>query len=167
MHGLKALSFNKFKYALHDNQYVPEKPPTYFEGVLQLRDVTDEVLDWTHDEIVRAGRARIAKIKEFKHGIDIYLSDQHYMQSLGRQLQQRFGGILKITGRQFTTDHMTSRQIYRMTVLFRQMPCKTGDTIEYHGETWKVTGVGNQISLQNTKSGKKIRVLADKLARHI
>lgn len=146
---------------------MPEKPPQYFEGVLQLRAVSDEVLDWVHDEIIRAGRARIAKIKEFKHGIDIYLSQQHYMQSLGRQLQQRFGGVLKITGRQFTTDHMTSRQVYRMTVLFRQLPCKTGDIISYHGEQWKVTGVGNQINLQNVKSGEKKRVLADKLARHL
>lgn len=146
---------------------MPEKPPQYFEGVLQLRNVSDEVLDWVHDEIIRAGRARIAKIKEFKHGIDVYLSQQHYMQSLGRQLQQRFGGVLKITGRQFTTDHMTSRQIYRMTVLFRQLPCKTGDIITYHGEQWKVTGVGNQIALQNVQSGEKKRVLADKLAAHL
>ena len=146
---------------------MPEKPPQYFEGVLQLRDVSDEVLDWVHDEIIRAGRARIAKAREVRGGIDLYLSAQHYMQSLGKMLQQRFGGILKVTGRLYTTDHMTSRFVYRMTVLFRQLPCKTGEIITYHGEQWKITGVGNQISLQNVKSGEKKRVLADKLARHL
>ena len=146
---------------------MPEKPPQYFEGVLQLRDVSDEVLDWVHDEIIRAGRARIAKAREVRGGVDLYLSAQHYMQSLGKMLQQRFGGILKVTGRLYTTDHMTSRFVYRMTVLFRQLPCKTGEMITYHGEQWKVMGVGNQISLQNVKSGEKKRVLADKLARHL
>ena len=144
-----------------------EKPPQYFEGVLQLRDVTDEVIDWAHDEIIRVGRARIAKAKEVRGGADIYLSDQHYMQGLGRQLREKFGGILKISGRQFMTDHMTSRQIYRMAVLFKQLPCKMGNIITLHGEEWKVTGLGNQISLQNVKSGKKMRMLADKLGKYM
>jgi len=144
-----------------------EKPPSYFEGVLQLRDTTDEVLDWVYKEIERAGRTQIAMSKEVRGGVDLYLSSQHYMQSLGRQLQQRFGGILKITGRLYTKDKMTSRDVYRMTVLFKQLPCKTGDVITLHGEQWKVTGVGNQIALQNVSSGKKMRMLADKLANHL
>ncbi len=142
-----------------------EKPASYFEGVLQLRNVSDEVADWAHDEIIRAGRARIAKVKEVKGGIDVYLSSQHYMQSLGRALQQRFGGILKITSRIHTRSRITSRDVYRMTVLFRQLPFKTGETVTYHGEKWKVLAVGNQASLQNVKSGKKMRVLVQKLIR--
>jgi NMD protein affecting ribosome stability and mRNA decay len=144
-----------------------EKHIMYFEGVLQLRGCTDEVIDWAHDEIIRAGKARIAKAKEVKGGVDIYLSSQHYMQSLGRQLQQRFGGIVKITGRLYTRDKMTSRDVHRMTVLFKQMPLKTGGIVKLHGGEWKVLAVGNQIRLQNIKSGEKIRMLADKLARHL
>ncbi len=140
-----------------------EKPADYFEGVLQLRDVTDEVLNWVHQEIIRAGRARIAKVQEFKNGIDIYLSAQHYMQAIGKQLQQRFGGVLKVTNRLFTRNSLTSRDVYRMTVLFRQLPFKTGDIITHHGEKWKITGVGNQINIQNTTSGEKKRLPADKL----
>ena len=144
-----------------------EKPADYFEGVLQLRDVTNEVLDWTHDEILRAGRAKIAKVVELKNGIDIYLSAQHYMQGLGKQLQQRFGGVLKVTSRLFTRNSLTSRDVHRMTVLFKQLPFKHGDIIKLHGEDWKVMGLGNQINLQNTKTGEKMRMLADKLATHL
>ena len=144
-----------------------EKHVLYFEGVLQLRGCTDEVLDWAHDEIIRAGRAKIAKAKEVPGGVDIYLSSQHYMQSLGRKLQQRFGGIVKVTGRLYTTSHVTSRDIYRMAVLFKQMPFKTGDVVKLHGEEWKVLSVGNQIRMQNIKSGEKLRMLADKLAKHL
>ncbi|MEM2916313.1 MAG: NMD3-related protein [Candidatus Woesearchaeota archaeon] len=142
-----------------------EKPPSYFEGVLQLRGCSDEVLDWAHDEIIRAGRAKIAKVKEVKGGIDVYLSSQHYMQSLGRQLQQRFGGILKITRRIHTRSRITSRDVYRMTVLFRQLPFRKGETISYRGEKWKVLAVGNQVQLQNILSGKKTRVPAGKLVK--
>ncbi len=144
-----------------------EKHISYFEGVLQLRGCTDEVLDWAHDEIIRAGRARIAKANQVAGGVDVYLSSQHYMQSLGRQLQQRFGGIVKITGRLFTTSHITSKTVHRMTVLFKQFPFKLGDVIKLHGEQWKVLAVGNQVRMQNIKSGEKLRMLADKLARHL
>jgi NMD protein affecting ribosome stability and mRNA decay len=144
-----------------------EKPADYFEGVLQLRSVSDEAVDWLYDEIQRTGRTKIAKVKEVPGGIDLYLSAQHYMQTLGRQLQHRFGGILKITSRLFTRSSLTSRDIHRMTVLFRQLPCKTGDVISYHGEEWKVLAMGNQIQLQNVKSGERIRVSADKLSEHI
>ncbi len=142
-----------------------EKPASYFEGVLQLRNVSDEVADWAHDEIIRAGRARIAKAKEVKGGIDVYLSSQHYMQALGKKLQQRFGGILKITSRIHTRSRITSRDVYRMTVLFRQLPFRTGDTINYHGEKWKVLSTGNQVQLQNISSGKKTRAPVKKLVR--
>jgi NMD protein affecting ribosome stability and mRNA decay len=143
------------------------KPPDYFEGVLQLRSISDEVLDWVHDEILSAGKARIAKAKDVKGGIDVYLSSQHYMQALGRKLQQRFGGVLKITTRLHTRNPVTSKNVYRITVLFRQLPFKKGIVIALHGEQWKILALGNQVSLQNVQSGKKMRMLADKLARYL
>lgn len=139
-----------------------EKPASYFEGIMQLRGCSDEALDWLHDEIIRAGRARIAKAKEVPGGIDLYLSSQHYMQSLGRKLQQRFGGILKITSKIHTRDPIRSRDVHRLTVLFRQFPFKKGDMIRYKGEPWIIISIGNQVQLQK-KSGKKIRVRIEKL----
>jgi len=129
-----------------------------------LRNVSDEAIDWLYEEIQRTGKTKIAKAREVAGGIDVYLSSQHYMQTLGRHLQQRFGGVLKITSRLHTRDSLTSRDVYRMTVLFRQLGFKMGDIVKYHGEQWKVTGLGNQIALQNVKTGKKKRVPADKLA---
>lgn len=141
-----------------------EKPPTYFEGVLQLRHASDEAVDWLYDELRRTQKARVAKVKEVAGGIDIYLSSQHYMQSLGRRLQQRFGGILKITSKLHTRDPVTSKDVHRVTVLFRQLPFAKGDIIAFQGEQWKVIALGTQIALQNVKSGEKKRVPADALA---
>jgi len=140
------------------------KPATYFEGVLQLRHCSTEVIDWVYDEIIKTGKTKVAKAKEVKGGIDLYLSAQHYMQTLGKQLQNKFGGILKITSKLHTKDHLTSKEVHRLTVLFKQLPFKKGDIIKYQGEEWKVLSLGNQAQLQNVKSGKKIRLPIEKLA---
>ena len=144
-----------------------EKPADYFEGVLQLRNVSDKAVDWLYDEIQRTSRTKIAKVLEVPGGIDLYLSAQHYMQTLGRQLQTRFGGILKVTSRLFTRNSLTSRDVHRMTVLFRQLPCKTGDIVTMHDEQWKILSMGNQIRLQNEKSGEKLRMNSDKFSIHV
>lgn len=144
-----------------------EKHAQYFEGILQLRPVNDEILGWIDAEVTRTGKARIAKIKKVAGGVDLYFSSQHYLQSLGHQLQQRFGGILKITSRLHTCNPITSKDVHRVTVLFKSLPFKKGNAILFQGERWKILSVGNQINLQNISSGKKMRVLADKLAEHI
>jgi NMD protein affecting ribosome stability and mRNA decay len=143
------------------------KPPDYFEGVLQLRRVSDEVLDWVHDEIIREGKAKIAKVKEVPGGIDVYLSSQHYMQSLGRKIQKRFGGMLKITSRLHTRNQLTSRDVHRVTVLFRQLPFKKGDVIDYQGEQWEILSIDSQVRMQNTKSRQKNRVMTQKLLEQV
>lgn len=144
---------------------MPEKPSNYFEGILQLRNCTDEVIDWTRDEIVREGKARIAKVKEVPGGIDLYLSSQRYLQTLGRKLQKRFGGIFRIARKTHTRDSITSRNVYRVTVMFRQLKFNKGDTIVFQGEKWEVQSVGAQVGLKNIQSGQKKRVPAEKLAK--
>ena len=140
-----------------------EKPPDYFEGILQLRDVSDEVMDWVHDEIQASGRAKIANVKEVHGGIDVYLSSNSYLRSLGKKMQDRFGGILKVTKKIHTRDTITSKDVWRITVLFRQIPFKKGEIIKFQGEQWEVLMVGGQISLKNVSSGAKKRVSAERL----
>src|SRR3989344_1521028 len=111
-----------------------EQIKDYFEGVLQLRHSSKEVVDWVHKRIKEDDKARIAKEKKTVNGIDIYLSDQHYLQNLGRKIRQRFFGILKVSKRLHTVHKMTSRHLYRVTVLFRELPWKRGDVIRVHGD---------------------------------
>ncbi|MEM3153975.1 MAG: NMD3-related protein [Candidatus Woesearchaeota archaeon] len=127
----------------------------YFEGILQIRNETPGLLSWIHARIKNEGRARVAKEKKVKNGVDLYISDQHYLQNLGRQLKQKFTGILKTSKRLHTVDKMTSKHIYRVTVLFKAIPFKKGDIVTLHGEKVEILRIGNKAQVKNIKSGTK------------
>ncbi len=64
----------------------------YFEGTLQLRNIGSEVVEFAVKEIGKNENANIAKIKKVTNGVDIYLSPQKALRSLGNKLQKHFGG---------------------------------------------------------------------------
>lgn len=132
-----------------------ERPKDYFEGILQIRHGNQELLKWVQDRIKADGRARVAKEKKVKNGVDVYISDQHYLQNLGRQLKHKFIGILKVSKRLHTTDKMTSKLLYRVTVLFKVLPFKRGDIVTLHGEQVEVLNIGNRAQVKVVKSGAK------------
>ena len=139
----------------------------YFEGILQIRDGSKELLTWVHNRIIADGRARIAKEKKVTNGIDLYLSDQHYLQNLGRKIKERFTGILKVSKRLHTMDKMTSKHVYRVTVLFKVLPFKRGDIVTVHGEQVEIMTIGHRAQIKNVKSGKKKEITLDVLSRTI
>lgn len=132
-----------------------ERPKDYFEGVLQIRGGSPELLTWIHNRIKTDGRARIAKEKKVTNGVDVYISDQHYLQNLGLQLKRKFTGILKVSKRLHTVDKMTSKLLYRVTVLFKVLPFKRGDIVTVHGEQVEILRIGNRAQVKDVKSGAK------------
>lgn len=132
-----------------------QKPPQYFEGVLQLRHPTPEIIQFAHEQIAKDGRAHIAKEKKLKTGLDIFISSQHYLQALGRKLKEKFGGTMVISCRIQTCSHLTSKDLYRVSVLFEPLKITKGDTVKIHDKFWKVLLISNQIQLQNILSGEK------------
>lgn len=140
-----------------------EKPPNYFEGILQLRNYTKELIHWVQKKIKKDKKARIAKIKKTKNGIDLYISDQHYLQNLGKKIKQSFNGILKTSKKLHTQERTTSKLLYRVTVLFKQIPYRKGDTIEHKGETYQITHINAQITAKNIRTGKKEKIKIEEL----
>ena len=132
-----------------------ERPKDYFEGILQIRYGSPELLKWVLARIKADGRARVAKEKKVTNGVDVYISDQHYLQNLGRQIKKKFIGILKVSRRLHTTDKMTSKLLYRVTVLFKVLPFKRGDIVTLHGEQVEVLNIGNKAQVKDVKSGAK------------
>jgi NMD protein affecting ribosome stability and mRNA decay len=132
-----------------------ERPKDYFEGILQIRYGNPELLKWVHARIKADGRALVAKEKKVTNGVDVYISSQHYLQNLGRQIKKRFIGILKVSRRLHTTDKMTSKLLYRVTVLFKVLPFKRGDIVTLHGEQVEVLNIGNRAQVKDIKSGAK------------
>ena len=103
----------------------------YFEGKLQLRKPTEEVNHWLSEEFEKAEkRGRFVNKQESKKDITtFYLTDSHYLQTLGKKLYERFGGILKTDSTLFSRDRQTCKDIYRVTVTFEPSQYKSGDVV--------------------------------------
>ena len=129
----------------------------YFEGVLQLRNPNQELLSWVRNQTKKDRRALISKEDEVPGGLDLYFTEQHYLQSLAKKLKERFSGEFKSNRRLQTVSHITSKELYRVTILFRTLKFKYGDVIESPSGKARVLSVGNQVQTQNLLSGRKER----------
>lgn len=135
----------------------------YFEGILQLRAPTEEVLAFIDSEMTKHGKVRISKTKRVADGVDMYVTDQRFLQNLGRRLKDRFSGQLKVAPRLFSKDHMTSRNIYRVNVLFRMPAFSRGDSLIVNGRRVKVLSVKKMVQLQDLETGEKLAVPFEKV----
>lgn len=94
----------------------------YFEAILQLRPADDAILGFVLDTIEANPRVHIAKTVPHKNGLDLYLSSNAFTKNIGYQLKRRFKGTLTLSRTLHTQDRMTSKNLYRVTVLFRAQP---------------------------------------------
>lgn len=127
----------------------------YFEGTLQLRNPSQEVIDFVENRIEKDRKCTVAKIVQLKNGYDFYLSSQRYLRSLGKKLSETFPGMWKESRKIFTRNHLTSKDVYRVTVLFRYFDIKKGQTIEIRGDKFEVVSAGKKLVLKNLKTQKK------------
>ncbi|MEK6849498.1 MAG: NMD3-related protein [Nanoarchaeota archaeon] len=143
-----------------------EKHAEYFEGILQLRNVTQKVYDWVYDTMEKDGKAKVAKEKILKEGYDLYLSDQHYLQALGKKMKMKFPGETKTSMRIHTRDRMTHKALYRVTVLFRGLLFDVGDVLHTDEGDLQVLHIGNRIQVKDLASGKKKEIRIDDADRY-
>jgi NMD protein affecting ribosome stability and mRNA decay len=129
------------------------KHPNYYEAILQLRDVSMDVLDYIDGTMKRIVVVKIVKVK---NGYDYFLADNIQGRQLSQQLQSRFGGEILITSSLHTAKD--SKELYRTSILFRESPFRKGDIVDYQGEEFKVRALTKDIYLQHTKTGKKVHV---------
>ncbi len=94
--------------------------PEYYEAILQLRPVKDEILDFINGILKGRNDVHISKVVDLKNGVDIYLDNQRFARgTLAQQLKRKFKGKLIITKTLYGQDRMTSRLLYRATISFR------------------------------------------------
>ncbi|MEM2131117.1 MAG: NMD3-related protein [Candidatus Woesearchaeota archaeon] len=133
------------------------KSKSYFEGTLQIRNLNDEILNYIN-KYIEKNNLTIAKKTQIEKGIDIQLSDQKKIQNLAHHLKNNFGGILKISNRQFTQDKLTSKQIYRINALYEAPEYKKGDVLKIENNIYYLTNVERDISAIDLKTGKKTTI---------
>ncbi len=127
------------------------KHPNYYEAILQLRDISQEVLDF-----MDTSNIVIQKIVKVKKGYDYFLADNDQARATGKALQSRFGGQITSTSSLHTKKD--NKELYRVTILFRQSGFKRNDIVDYQGETYVVKAMAKDIFLQHQKTGKKVHV---------
>ena len=130
----------------------------YYEGILQLRNIRDEVIEFAIRRVEKSENAHIAKIKKVTNRIDIYISPQKSLRSLGNKLQKRFGGQITVSTKLHTISRVTSRELYRVNMLFRIPNFKKGDIIEYKGDKIKIISIQKKIFAKDIKTGKKLNI---------
>lgn len=132
--------------------------PQYFEGILQLRNPSKEVVDFIEKQTEQKENVFITKKEEVRNGIDFYFTSNKYLLNLGKKLQNCFGGELKFSSKLFSRDRQTSKEIHRVNVLFRVPGFKKGDIIKLKGDNIKVINIGKKVFGKNIKTGKKVSI---------
>ncbi len=135
--------------------YQTDKASNYYECILQLRDVSKEVIQFAEKEIMKL-KLGVAKIATLKNGKDYFTKSNDLTKKVGKAIQKHFSGELTITSTLHTKKK--DKELYRLTILFRQHPFKKDDNVIYQGEEYIVKSVTKDIFLQNKTTGKKIHV---------
>jgi len=145
----------------------PDKHSKYFEGILQLRNPSPELIKYVAKTIDMDNQAWIAQEQKVRGGVDLYLSSQKYLRSLGKKLKERFPGCLKSSRKLFTVQRSTGKRVFRVNVLFRLYPFKIRDIIKISGEDYRVLKIEKQITVQHVKSGRKEKIKPEEIERWI
>jgi len=134
----------------------------YFEGVLQLRNSTPELVQWVQTQTAKDKKSLITKelkirgnAANIKGGVDLYFSNQHYLQALGKKMREKFFGEYKLSYTLHTRSHITSKDLYRITILFRQAFHKRGERVYIDNEEHEIIQIGRRIITRKIVSGKK------------
>ena len=135
-----------------------EYPPNYFQGILQLRNCNQEVIDFVENQIEKAERKDVYVSKKVKviGGVDIYLTSNKFLRSLGKKLKKSFNGELKESEKLFSRNRQTQKNIYRLNVLFRLTKFKKGDIVEFRGRKVKIMNIGSKVQAKEVETGKRI-----------
>ena len=129
----------------------------YFQGILQLRDINDEILSFVHNQIKKRGDVAVTRTVRLANGLDLYITSQKFIRILGKKLKDSFGGELKISSKLHTTNKQ-GKELHRVNVLFRLSKYKKGDIVSIRGDEVRLISIGKKIFAKNIKTGKKVTI---------
>ncbi len=139
----------------------------YYEGILQLRNPTPELIAWVRKTVKAEGKSLICEEKKVTNGIDMKFSSQRYLRALGKRLKERFTGELKLSRTLHTISKVTGKRLYRVTVMFRLLKYKKGMILEIDGEQWQIIAVDHRARIKNLTSGEKKEYALHELDRYV
>jgi len=140
----------------------------YFEGVLQLRNCSQEVINKLI-QLLKEYESRgmfTNKVTALdKENLDIKLSKQKYIKTLAKDLQKVFGGTIQNDAKLFSYNPMRSKNIYRVNVTYTAFPFTKGMLLsDNYGTIYRVASVHKIATIENvrTKESKKMDAITAK-----
>ena len=131
--------------------------PDYYQGILQLRDINDEVMNFVIGLIKKREDVAITKRIKFDNGVDLYLTSQKYVRIIGKKLKESFGGELKVTAKLHTRNRQ-GRELYRVTAFFRLLKYKAGDIVTVRGDKVRLISIRRKIFAKDIRTGRKMTI---------
>jgi len=125
----------------------------YFEATLQVRssnyDILEKSIEFLQRRVseLRHKGIFINKTEQLDDGYDLYVTNKRIAMSLGKELQERFGGEFKASPRLFSKNKQTSKNIYRLSVFVRLPGFEKGEIILVDERVYKVEKLGSKIKL--------------------
>lgn len=131
--------------------------PNYYQGILQLRGISNEMLGFVRNQIAKRGDVAVTKTVRFSNGVDLYITSQKFIRIVGKKLRESFGGELKISSKLHTRSR-EGKDLYRVNVFFRPSKYKRGDIISIRGDEVRLLNIGKRIFARDLKTGKKVTI---------
>ncbi len=129
----------------------------YFEATLQLRNLSNEMLEFVIDEMVK-NKVHIANEKKHKDGVDFFISSNKFALKIGNALQKKFGGTLKKSRQLFSYDKSAGKDLYRVTVFFKALDFKPGDIVRFGSNIVRIRHLGKKLVGRDVKTGRGVNV---------
>ena len=99
-------------------KYKQNKHSEYFEAVIQLRPLDKPLYDWVIRDITNSNIG-VSREEVTKNGFDLWIDSNQYAIALGKKLKKRFDGKVIVSSALHSTHRLTSKQLFRVTMLFR------------------------------------------------
>ena len=129
----------------------------YFQGILQLRDVNEEILSFVHNQLKKRNDVAVTRTVKFSNGIDLYITSQKFIRILGKKLKESFGGELK-TSAKLHTKNKQGKDLYRVNVFFKLSKYKKGDVVTVRGDKVRLISIGKKIFARDLSTGKRVTI---------
>jgi len=141
----------------------------YFEAILQVRSANEHILEegiqYLQDRVhnLRSRGMFINGVERFDDGFDLVMTNRRITQALGKELQEFFGGKLKVSPRLFSQNRLTSKKVFRVNVFIELPGFTRGDIIVVNDKVCVVDKIGKKIKLRELQTDASLLLDYDKM----
>lgn len=134
-----------------------ERPPGYFQGILQIRCENEKVLEDANrllESMMKKTKAAITKTRMQKRGVDLWFDDKRKMKGIAENLAQELGGNVDLNPQLFSKDRQKSKNIYRLNILLQLPHYSIRDAILHDDKPYLIKGMGKNIKAIELETGR-------------